>query len=146
MITNAYDYINFEDKTQYLFVSDGQKGQIVKMVVFSPIKDDLWNLGFGDLQKGLIDGSVISNNYDVVRTISTVAKIAYEFSDEFPLRRIHIEPVDEKRKRLYNHVFRRHYDAIIADFQITGYVNEKEEIYSPKKNYDIFELKRRFVQ
>ena len=68
---------------------------------------------------------------------------AYEFSDKYPLRRIQIKPVDEKRKRLYNHVFRRHYATINANFDIIGTYESKKETYSPKKNYDTFELNRK---
>ena len=78
-----------------------------------------------------------------MKVISTVAKITYAFSNTYPLRRIKIEPVDEKRKKLYNHVFRRHYETINADFDIIGQINEKRERYSPQKFYDSFELNRK---
>jgi hypothetical protein len=145
MITESYEYTDFEDSTHYLFASEGQKGTIIKVVIFTFVEDNFWNLGFGDLNKGQIDGSVVSNNYDIVKLIGTIAKIAYEFSDKFPSRGIRIQPVDEKRKNLYNHVFRRHYTIINTTFYVSGYVNGQKEVYSPEKTYDIFELKRRFV-
>ena len=143
-VKDAYLYTGLNRKTRYFFISEGENKRIVKTVVFSPLGNRLWNLGFGDLQySGYIDDSVVSNNDDLIKVISTVAKIAYEFSDKYPLRRIQIKPVDEKRKGLYNHVFRRHYDTIDANFDIIGINEQERETYSPKKNYDIFELNRK---
>ena len=54
---------------------------------------------------------------------------------------------DEKRKKLYNHIFRRHYEDINLLFHITGiYLDSEKEDYSPQKNYDFFRLKRKFVK
>lgn len=148
MITEFYDYLDSEDKTQFFFVSEGKQGKIIKMVLFTHLRDDLWNLGFGDLNKGQIDDSIVSNNHDIVKLIGTIAKIVYDFSDVFPLRRIEINPIDEKRKRLYHHIFRRNYDTINADFQVRGVYKgrDDEEDYSREKIYDFIRLTRKFVQ
>lgn len=147
MIKESYLYTARSRQTRYYFVSEGENKRIVKTVVFSPLGKKLWNLGFGDLRyNGDIDDSTVSNNDDLVKVISTVAKIAYEFSDKYPLRRLQIKPVDEKRKRLYNHVFRRHYATISADFDIigiTGFNDSIIEKYSPEKTYNMFELNRK---
>jgi hypothetical protein len=147
MITESYNYINIRDKIEYLFASRGEQGRIAKLVSFTHVEDDdeLWNLAFGDMINGQMNDSVISNNHDIVKIIGTVAKIAYEFSTEFPLRRIRIKPVDDKRKKLYNHVFRRHYAFINDNFHIVGSFEGQKEAYSPEKVYDFFELKRKFI-
>lgn len=144
MITESYDYIALGDKPYYYFQSEGEQGKIIKIVTFSRLNNKYWNLGFGDLQGNKINGTVVSNNHDIVKLIGTVAKIAYEFSDKFPKRGLEVNPIDEKRRRLYNHVFRRNYAVISADFHIIG-VNKvgDEETYSPTKNYHLFRLKRK---
>lgn len=146
MLKESYNYLSSPNKAIYLFESEGKNGKIMKVIAFTSVGKSLWNLGFGDLHNEQIDDSVISNNHDIVKLISTIAKITYEFSDEFPSRRIQIKPVDDKRKRLYNHVFRRNYEVIKATFQITGINGRKKEPYSPEKFYDNFELKRKFVK
>ena len=146
MITDSYKYVALGNNPYYYFQSEGKQGTIAKIVTFSRLTNKYWNLGFGDLQGREINDSVVSNNHDIVKLISTVAKIAYHFSDKFPKRGLEINPVDEKRKSLYNHVFRRNYEAIDANFHIIGVNNEgDEEVYSPKKNYDLFRLKRKFA-
>ena len=146
MLKESYTYLVSPDKTIYLFQSEGKNGKITKVIAFTLVGRNLWNVGFGDLNEEQIDDSVVSNNHDIVKLISTVAKAIYEFSDKFPSRRIQIKPVDEKRKRLYNHVFRRNYEAINAIFQIKGINQMKKENYSPENFYDNFELKRKFVK
>ncbi len=146
MITEHYDYFAYESKTLYLFESEGEQGAIIKIVMFTPYESNFWNLAFGDVNDNSIDDSVISNNHDIVKIMSTIGKIVYDFSAQYPTRGIYIRPVDEKRKKLYNHVFRRNYDAISRVFDVLGIFDAIEEEYSPKKSYDVFKLKRKFVK
>lgn len=144
MIIETYHYIASKNHIQYFFESDGVQGKILKVVLFTHIKEDNWNLGFGDWHKGEIDDAIISNNQDLVKVIGTVAQIATDYLEIYPHRCLVIKPIDEKRKRLYNHVFRRHFKEIDTIFKIIGYINGIAENYSFEKNYDSFELKRKF--
>jgi hypothetical protein len=146
MITEHYDYFAYESKTLYLFESEGEQGAIVKIVIFTHYEGVFWNLAFGDVSGNSIDDSVVSNNHDIVKVMSTIGKIVYDFSAQYPTRGIYIRPVDEKRKKLYNHVFRRNYDVINRIFDVVGIFDAIEEDYSPKKSYDVFKLKRKFVK
>ena len=87
-----------------------------------------------------VDDKVMTNNQDVVKVIGTVAKVTYVFFDNYRDAIVAIKPVDEKRKKLYNIVFQRHYDVLKAEFHILGLKNDEVEIYSPEKLYDSFEL------
>jgi hypothetical protein len=141
MIEETYPYVQVRDELVYVFRSTGINGVIKKLVIFTPTKNGKWNLGFGDWQNNDLDGSVMSNNHDVVKVIGTVAKITYGFFKEYPDAIVVVKPVDEKRKKLYNIVFQRHYQTIIKDFQILAHKKgHRKGIYSPKKMYDNFEL------
>jgi hypothetical protein len=144
MIKEHYKYYAVKDKTFFFFESYGVQGKIIKVVEIREFEENRWNLGFGDWNKGVIDDKTISNNNDVVKVIGTVAKIAYDFFDNYPNATIIIEPVDDKRKQLYNHVFQRHHKAIEATFIITGLIEDNEEPYSVENFYDVFEIKRKF--
>lgn len=146
MISESYDYVALDNKTEYFFASKSKKGGILKSVQFTPFEGNVWNIAFGDYNEGDLDDSIISNNHDIVKIFNTIAKIIYEYSDKFPSHILFINPVDDKRKQLYNHIFRRHYETIDIIFDITGSINRKEEVYSPQKKYDTFKLKRKFVQ
>lgn len=118
------------------------RGRIVKVVVFELNKTGKWNLGFGDFTDDFnIDDKIISNNQDVFKVISTVAKIAYQFLESYPDSIISIVPVDGKRKMLYNRVFQRHFEEIEQQFEVTGTINEHDEPYLTTKLYDAFSLK-----
>jgi hypothetical protein len=140
MIEETYPYFPIEDNLFYGFFSEGVKGRIPKVIIFTSEEKDKWNLAFGDWKNNDIDDSVMTNNHDVVKVIGTVAKATYAFFDNYPNAILVIKPVDEKRKKLYNIVFQRHFEAIKNQFKIIGFIGKQRRIYSSKKMYDSFEL------
>jgi hypothetical protein len=140
MVKDIYPYFQLTDNLFYGFFSEGVKGKILKVIIFTLEENGKWNLGFGDWENNDIDDKVMTNNQDVVRVIGTVAKITYEFFDNYPDAILIIEPVDEKRKKIYNIVFQRHYNTIKNDFHVVAYIGSEAEIYAPHKMCDIFEL------
>ena len=119
MIEQPYPYNVLIPKTHYFFESIGEKS-VFKIVQFDLIDGNLWNLGFGDLNNGLVDDSIITNNQDAHKVIRTVAKIAIDFLAEYPNYTLEITPVDEKRKRLYNGVFQKYFKDIVNKREATG--------------------------
>jgi hypothetical protein len=140
MIKDAYAYFPIGDNLFYGFFSEGVKGRIPKVIVFTFEENEKWNLAFGDWKNNDFDDNVMTNNHDVVKVISTVAKATYEFFDNYPDAILVIKPVDEKRKKLYNIVFQRHFEIIRNDFKIIGFIGKRKRIYSPKDMFDSFEL------
>lgn len=141
MITQPYPYKELIPKTHYYFESIGEKGKIVKIVVFTRNLDNVWNLGFGDLgNDGLIDDLVVTNNQDARKVLQTVAKIAIDFLAQNPTEVLQIEPIDNKRKQLYNNIFQRYFQDINTLFNIWGVLNDTEEVYIPFKSYSIFKV------
>ena len=141
MIDKHYRFLGSKNYTRYFFESEGKQGKIVKIVQFTFYKDNRWNLGFGDWKRGNIDDTIVSNNHDAIMVIRTVAKITLDFIEKYPDRIVYIEPVDEKRKKLYNLVFQRHFVEIEPLFDVIGYISEDSEAYSLEKNYDSFDIK-----
>lgn len=141
MVNEHYSFSNEANKTLFTFESEGTQGKILKVVLFTLDDDNRWNLGFGDWHNGYVNDTIISNNHDVAKVIGTIARIVYTFFEEYPDRVVFIQPVDERRKRLYNIVFQRHILEIETDFKIIGFIGEETEMYSIKKNYDAFEIK-----
>jgi hypothetical protein len=137
MTVEPYNFQNLTtDKALYFFVSQGNQGTVVKAVTITKMGRNLWNLGFGDWDLSNlrnIQDSVVTNNNDLVRVITTVATIAFDYLETFPKRRLRIKPVDEKRERLYNHAFRRNYAKFTDKLDIKGSFEGKFESYSPEK-------------
>jgi len=140
MIQESYPLQSDDNREVFAFESIGNKGRIAKIIVFDLIVDDIWNLGFGDQQSDGWDDEVISNNGDLVRVISTVAQAALLFSKKWPERRILINPVDEKRKRLYNAIFKRRQNEISQYFEITGSTEHGVQRYEPQILFNLFLL------
>jgi hypothetical protein len=141
MIEETYPYVQVQGELVYVFRSKGINGVIKKIVIFTPTQKNKWNLAFGDWQNNDVDDKVMTNNHDVVKVIGTVAKITYDFFKKNPDAVIIVKPVDEKRKKLYNIVFQRHYLTITNDFKISARKEgHRKVVYSPKKMYDNFEL------
>jgi hypothetical protein len=141
MIEETYPYAQVGDELVYAFRSEGINGVILKIIIFTPVKKNRWNLAFGDWRNSDIDDKVMTNNHDVVKVIGTVAKVTYDFFEKYPNAIVVIKPVDDRRKTLFNIVFKRHYQVITNEVKISGRKKGyRKELYSPNKMYDRFEL------
>ncbi|TAK33715.1 MAG: hypothetical protein EPO28_17005 [Saprospiraceae bacterium] len=140
MLGETYDIKPSPDKLFYLFTSEGPKGKINKIVLFQRIRANRYNLAFGDIKSGRLDDETVSDNLDFVKVLSTVAACVYDFVKTNRGIALEIEPVDERRKMLYNAVFKRHYLFIRERFKIFGIAKGKTGPYAPGKMYDRFEL------
>ncbi|MFN0176378.1 MAG: DUF6934 family protein [Saprospiraceae bacterium] len=145
MITGTYPIEQNETATQFLFFSEGVKGRILKAVFISHYERHRWNLAFGDVGADWeIDDKAKTNNNDVVKVLGTVAKAALIFSETYPERALIIFPVDEKRKRLYNLIFRRKLTEIEMIFHVFGKRGRRWEAFNYQtEEYDAFELLRK---
>ena len=143
MIENHYKLLPFRNQTRYLFESKGPKGVVLKLIIFSQIEGNLWNIGFGDLKKGQLDSSVITNNQDVRRVLNTVAKALYLFTENYPESVVRITPLDGKRAKLYNLIFHRKHSEIIEQFNVFGWLGDERLAYNPDYFYDAFEIHRK---
>ena len=143
----AYPIESNADKLQHRFVSKGVEGDIVKLVLYDFMEINKWNLAFGDANadESDFDDKVISNNQDMRRVIQTIFETARIFSAAYPERKIHIEPVDRKRKLLYNRVFQDQQMAIEEFYTIHGlFISEdKEEKYDAHTIYEAFLLTKK---
>lgn len=136
----SYTTNHNEALTRFYFVSKGNKGNILKVIAFSQWDGNAWNLGFGDFRDGRIDDRVVSNNGDIGKVMQSVAYSAFSFLEKYPERSIIIQPVDEKRKRLYNLIFQRHYEELATAFILQGKHGNDWNPYSPNETYDVFEV------
>lgn len=141
MINKYYRFLGEENNTLYYFQSEGKQGKVIKVVQFALDNDNFWNLGFGDLQNIEVNDTILTNNHDAAKVLGTVARIIYRFFEQYPNETVVIKPVDEKRKRLYNLIFQRHFKEINEDFEIIGILGYKIEPYSISQNYDFFIVK-----
>ena len=142
MIGETYHLEQADDLRYFYFLSEGSKGLIPKVVVYDYTRRNTYNLGFGDLRGGRIDDKVVSDNDDLSKVLNTVAKTVYLYTNLYPDRKIEIKPVDERRYRVYNRIFRRRFEEIKPNFIVQGLTKTGWEDYKPEKDYLGFELTR----
>lgn len=112
-----YKYSASDTYRDYVFDSEGPKGQIRKIVRYSPQNSNgitYFNLGFGDLNSktGKIDDLIITNNKDWEKILSTVAATVLEFTQHFPDVMVYAQVSTQARTRLYQIGISANWDAV----------------------------------
>lgn len=145
MLGETYQIFNGKKFHQFSFISKGTKGSIMKMVNYVHREGLEYNLGFGDIIKGRVVDSAISNNNDLLKVMNTVAKTIYLFFDKYPKHKVYIQAVDAKRLRLYHTILRRKLTEIELNFYLEGFTDKDGwEEFNPKNDYIAFRLSRKF--
>jgi hypothetical protein len=143
----GYELKENRKKYQFRFTSVGTKGSIEKIIEFSKIQKNLWNLAFGDIIDDNFDDSIISDNDDLRKVIQTVVNAVHIFIDNHSDIDILIAPSDYQRKLLYNRIFQQKWTEIDSIFITKGVIiNDFETItenYNPKEMYDYFVIRRK---
>jgi hypothetical protein len=142
-VVYPFDSTNFHKL--FTFKSISEEKTIVKVVQFSHVKDNLYNLGLADYEKGKLQFTELSNNQDMIRVLGTVAAIVRRFTEIYPEREILIRG-ENRRMQLYNLVFQRRYMEIEKEFQIWGYTDDDEwQPYDPQKVFESLKIRRKPV-
>lgn len=78
MILGRYELTAGKNLTNFEFLSEGKKGQILKIIQFQQMNlDNLYDLTFGDknLETGNLDDKVITDNLRGFLSFSTISRL-----------------------------------------------------------------------
>ena len=126
MLLERYEYEIGNSYHQYDFYSDGPKGKIKKVVLYSWLGAlggfDYYNRGFGDHDEaaGRINDLSVTNNNDRDKILATVAATAFDFANRFKAIKIVAEGSTPSRTRLYQMGISKHHAEIAQLFDIQG--------------------------
>ena len=124
-----YNYRSESSLQFYEFISEGPKGLIKKMVIYTETTtENVYNLGFGDYDEstnGINDLSV-TNNGDSLKVLPTVASTVYAFTERHPNSWILATGSTSVRTRLYRMGITNNLTEIEADFIVFGYTKNEE--------------------
>ncbi len=136
------NYSPFEEI--YTFTSIGQKGEIRKAVQLFEYQENVFNLGFGDLDPltDEIDDKSVSGNGDTEMVLATVISIAVDFLKRNPMANISFKGSSESRTRLYQMAINIYYDEFIEYFEIFGSIDDNLEPYQKHKKYESFLIRK----
>ena len=146
MLLEKYTVEINTDQTVYQFVSEGAKGDIIKVVRYSTTNlKDFYNLGFGDLNKetGIIDDKIVTDNGDGEKVLATVAATLYAFTFQYPDAWVFVQGSNAARTRMYRIGITKYLAEIEQDFTILGLLEKQWQPFHKNQNYEAFVAKRK---
>lgn len=146
MILDRYELTAGENLTTFEFLSEGIKGQILKIIQFQKMNHhNLYNLAFGDKNEkyGNIDDKVVTDNGDSDKVLATVVSAIYTFVNYYPQSWIYATGSTASRTRLYRMGINKYYEIVVADFEIMGEFRNEWESYEMGKDYQAFAVHRK---
>jgi hypothetical protein len=145
MQLDRYLVIADKDFHSYEFESFGRKGTIRKLARFTDLGNNIYNLGFGDLDKGTgeIHDFVNSNNGDAGKVLATLSFIIYQFSEHCTNAMIFVKGSTAAPTRLYQINLNHYWHQIEPLFKVFGFRNGKWEEFTKNINYEAFFAQRK---
>lgn len=143
-----YEYLTEGNAELFTFVSEGPKGSIKKLIVYTQmLEKDIYNLAFGDYNEdtGKINDQVITNNNDSQKVLTTVASSLYVFTDKHPKVWVYATGSNNARTRLYRRGITANIDEILTDFEVYGLQNDLWQPFEKGQEYEAFLAKRKLL-
>jgi len=142
-----YSYFTSNDFKDYEFYSEGPKGRIKKVVLFTRVlgESTFYNLAFGDIDPdtGLLDDTVVTDNDDRDLVLATVANTINTFCDRYGNHFIYAEGSTPARTRLYQISISALWEQISLDFDVYGFNDGEWRNFQKNVNYEAFFVKRK---
>jgi len=126
----------------FTFISQSESRSVVKVVQFSQVWENVYNLGLADFVAGKLAFRTASNNHDLVKVISTVAAIVRYFTELYGEREVFITG-EERRMKRYNLAIQRRWAEIEPDFWVLGLLEDEWVAYVPGEGYIAVKIKRK---
>lgn len=146
MQLTRYEYSTESRAEFFKFTSQGIKGDIQKLVVYTAmLEEDIYNLAFGDYNEetGTIDDTVITNNNDSQKVLATVASTLYVFMNKHPNVWVYATGSNKARTRLYRMGITTNLKDIVTDFEVYGLYKDVWQDFEKGKEYEAFLVKRK---
>jgi len=140
-----YRYRTNESFLDYEFTSEGSQGLVKKVVRYTKIHEDVFNLGFGDLDEetGEISDTIVTNNEDTNKVLTTVAATAIDFTNTYPDVWVVAKGTTHSRTRLYRRGITNNWQDISSMFEVYGLLNGDWELFEQRKDYEAFLIRRK---
>lgn len=148
---DKYSFVKFKEAHRYEFSSKGPKGIIRKIVEYDSMKFQpflIFNLSFGDwdAHTGESNDTVVSNNKDRKKILSTVAATVLEFIRDRPKAVVHAKGSTPSRTRLYQMGLCLILSEIKYELDVFGRKNGVWYKFKKGINYDAFMVAHKSVK
>lgn len=140
-----YPYKTNDSFLDYEFVSKGPKRSIKKVVRFTEIRKNIYNLGFGDLddETGEISDTIVTNNSDSYKVLATVAATVNDFTLKYPGALVIAQGSTHSRTRLYRMGISNNWREVSKNFEVFGLRNSEWEQFEFYRDYQAFLIRRK---
>ncbi len=145
MNLEKYEYLADEDYKSFMFLSQGPRGLIKKVVNYTPLAtlpdgQPVMNLGFGDWDEAGsgVDYAATSNNSDRDKILATVASTLLAFTEVLGKLLVYAKGSTPAKTRLYQMGINAHFSAIEPLFEVYGQLNRKWVKFERGVNYEAF--------
>jgi hypothetical protein len=147
MYLDRYSYQTNESFLDYEFVSEGPKGKNKKVVRFTAISNNVYNLGFGDLNEetGEISDTIVTNNNDSRKVLATVVATVHDFTQLHPKAWVIAKGNTQSRTRLYRIGITNYLREISKEFELYGLKDNQWQRFEKRKDYEAFLVKRKII-
>ncbi len=146
MKLSRYEYATEGDYKLFKFTSEGPKGNITKLVVYTETnKENVYNLAFGDYDEDTenIDDKSITDNKDSRKVLATVTSTLYVFTEKYRDAWIYATGSNHARTRLYRMGITINLEEILQDFEVFGLRENVWYEFEKGTDYEAFLVKRR---
>jgi len=134
------------DLTVFEFVSEGPKGRVPKLIVFTETNlKDFYNLAFGDKDEstGAIDDNAVTNNNDTEKVLATVSAAVFAFTDRYPHAWVYATGSTDSHTRLYRMGINRYFAEVEGEFLVYGELGDQWLPFEKGTNFEGFVVKRK---
>ena len=117
----AYPFRIRTDGLLFSFYSVSEEKIILKLVVYTPVDDLIYNLALVDVMPdGSLADNVTTNNQDVRRVIATVIQTVLAFFERYSDGLVYFRGSDDVRTRFYRILITRELEQASQPFSIYG--------------------------
>jgi hypothetical protein len=136
--------VEIEDENNFSFLSVGKKGIILKVVELAEIREDTYNLGFGDYNfiNDTVNDKIDSENGDAEKVLATVFGILMRFLSENPEKSVYISGSTPIRIRLYRMIINSYFEEFSQSLEILGGIDEEFEPFQKNRPYESYLVKK----
>jgi hypothetical protein len=135
-----------QDHTRYVFQSQGRRGTLEKVILLTPLSDDLlYNLALLDYDpiNDYYDDLSISDNGDMPEIMATVIASIRSFLSAYPDRQIYFEGSTLARTRLYRIAITKVYLPETSDLRIQSFKDSLWLDFEPDVDFTGFLISKK---
>ena len=143
----AYPLLAAEHNTRFQFRSIGKRGIFEKVISFSPLNEDIYNLALLDYNPVTGEESDLSvtDNGDLPKVLATVMKAIRFFLKEYPDRLIYVKGSTDSRTRLYQISINKVYPLLKNDLIVWGHQNAEWVEVEPNLSFESFLIAKKVL-